>query len=154
MAPYDRDSGTAITTRFRLAMGPIQRNTTNPIHLITLHLFPPRDARVHHQPSFSFPEVHDMIELDPRRWGYKERMEGREEGLEEGLELGREEGFEIGLQLGLKQAQLTILLRLLESKFGPLSSDWQHRIQAASEEQREQWIVQLLHVQSLDDLCS
>ena len=88
------------------------------------------------QPNFSFPEVHDMIELDPRRWGYKERMEGREEGREEGL----------------KQAQLTILLRLLENKFGPLSTDWQQRIQTASEDQREQWTIQLLHAQSLDDL--
>ncbi len=89
-----------------------------------------------------------MIELDPRRWGYKERMEGWQEGLEEGREKGRGEG----LEEGLKRAQITILLRLLESKFGPLSSDLQQRIKSASQEQREIWTLQLLKAESLDEL--
>ncbi|WP_269900004.1 DUF4351 domain-containing protein [Paenalcaligenes faecalis] len=113
------------------------------------HVYFPRvapDTSTHHTISFS--EVHEMIELDPRRWGYKERMEGWQEGLEEGREKGRGEG----LEEGLKRAQITILLRLLESKFGPLSSDLQQRIKSASQEQREIWTLQLLKAESLDEL--
>lgn len=110
--------------------------------------------------NYSFDEVHDMIELDPRRWGYKERIEGREEGLLEGKEagivIGREEGHEEGMQKGLeeglKRAQLAILLRQLESKFGPLSADLKERLQSASNEQREAWALQLLQANSLQEL--
>ena len=96
------------------------------------------------QDYHSFNEVYDMLELDPRRWGYKERMEGRQEGLEE----GREEG----LQEGLKRAQLTILVRLIESKFGPLSAADRQRLESASNEQRDIWALKLLNAESLTDV--
>ena len=89
-----------------------------------------------------------MLELDPRRWGYKERMEGRQEGLEEGRVEGREEG----LQEGLRRAQLVILLRQLENKFGPLSSTDRQRLESANNEQRDIWALKLLNAESLTDV--
>lgn len=85
-----------------------------------------------------------MLELDPRRWGYKERMEGRQEGLEEGLEKG--------LQEGLRRAQLVILLRQLENKFGPLSAADRQRLESANNEQRDIWALKLLNAESLTDV--
>ena len=92
----------------------------------------------------SFDEVHTMLELDPRRWGYKERMEGRTEGLEEGKEQGLAEG--------LFQAQIALLSNQLQKKFGLLPISIQQRITTASYEQREAWALQLLDAQSLEEL--
>src|SRR5699024_3250286 len=48
------------------------------------------------QDNFSFSEVHQMLELDPRHWFYEECKEAMEKGLLEGRQEGREEGLAEG----------------------------------------------------------
>ena len=97
------------------------------------------------QDNFSFSEVHQMLELDPRHWFYEECKEAMEKGLLEGRQEGREEG----LAEGLRRAHVTLLIRQLEAKFGPLSADSQERIRNATNEQREVWALKLLTADTL-----
>ena len=60
--------------------------------------------------------------------------------------------FEKGLQAGLQQGQRTMLQKLLEARFGPLSPSAQQRLESLGPEQLEALAVELLKAQSLEEL--
>lgn len=77
---------------------------------------------------------------------------GREEGLKEGREEGREKGREEGREEGRKEGEIRVLKRLLTKRFGPLSSQLQETIDAATESQIEIWADRFPMADSLRDI--
>jgi hypothetical protein len=77
----------------------------------------------------------DMLETRVEQWKHEWLREGREEGRQE----GRQEG------------EVTLLLRVLEHRFGPLPNWAAERVLAAESPQLEQWAVRALDATSLED---
>jgi hypothetical protein len=69
---------------------------------------------------------------------------GREQGLEQGLEQGREEG--------IRRGEATLLLRLIELRFGAADQDVIRRIHEADSETLLHWSDRILTAQSLSEL--
>jgi hypothetical protein len=63
-----------------------------------------------------------------------------------------EKGVQTGLQQGLQEGQPTTLRKQLESRFGPLSSRAQERIEGLGPERLEALTLELLNAQSLQEL--
>lgn len=76
--------------------------------------------------------------------------EGRQEGREEGREEGRQEGREEGRQ----QEAVSVTLRQLTRRCGPLSEATTARIQSLPLEQLEALAEALLDFQGADDLAA
>ena len=79
-------------------------------------------------------------------------LQGRESGREEGIQLGEERGRQEGIQLGAERTQRRILAKLLVSRFGPLDTATEQRLQQASLEQMDRWTDQALTAQRLDEV--
>ena len=79
-------------------------------------------------------------------------LQGRESGREEGIQLGEERGRQEGIQLGAERTQRRILAKLLVSRFGPLNTATEQRLQQASLEQMDRWTDQALTAQRLDEV--
>jgi predicted transposase YdaD len=77
---------------------------------------------------------------------------GREQGREEGLEQGLEQGIEQGLEQGIRRGEATLLLRLIELRFGAADQDVIQRIHEADSETLLRWSDRILTAQSLSDL--
>lgn len=74
--------------------------------------------------------------------------QGREQGLEQGLEQGREQG----LEQGRGQARRDDILKVVSSRFGPLSESLVARISAISEPAQLDTLFDLsLSAPTLDD---
>jgi hypothetical protein len=67
-------------------------------------------------------------------------------------ERGVEYGTERGKELGIRQGELRSALLLLEAKFGPLSPEVKQKVEALSPEALAQLLLDLLKVQSLEEL--
>jgi flagellar biosynthesis/type III secretory pathway protein FliH len=80
------------------------------------------------------------------------RAEGRSEGLQQGLERGIEQGMEQGMQLGTHRGEITVLVRLLERKFGRLPETLRPRIEAADEQSLLAWSERVLSATTLEDV--
>ncbi len=63
-----------------------------------------------------------------------------------------ERGIEEGIQRGIQQGERGLILRLLETRFGPLPADVKQRIEALPREALERLPFDLLKVQALDEL--
>ena len=70
--------------------------------------------------------------------------EGRQEGIEEGIEKGMEKDRVEG--------EATLLLRLLERRFGPLPAAIRQRVAAADAETLLAWGERVLDADSLDEV--
>ncbi len=81
-------------------------------------------------------------EIKQTRFYQQAVSEGRQEGIEEGIEKGRVEG------------EATLLLRLLERRFGPLPAAMRQRIAAANAETLLVWGERVLDAKSLDEIFS
>lgn len=98
-----------------------------------------------------FPEakveaVRDLEEVRPM---LKETVKGwTREWERQGLKKGRKEG----LEKGLRQGEATMLLRQLESKFGPLSAGARRRIDAADAQTLLTWGERVLSAGSLAEV--
>lgn len=68
----------------------------------------------------------------------------REEGRQQGRQEGKQEGKQEGHQEGRQEGEATLLLRLMERRFGPLDPDLQARIRTADAETLLQWGERLL----------
>ncbi|MEG4026826.1 MULTISPECIES: Rpn family recombination-promoting nuclease/putative transposase [unclassified Microcoleus] len=66
--------------------------------------------------------------------------------------IGREQGLEQGLEQGIKQGKLELVVRLLERRVGPLSSEIQTRISQLSAEQLENLGEAVLDLTSVSDV--
>lgn len=70
--------------------------------------------------------------------------QGREAGREEGREAGREEGDLLG--------RTSMLLRLLEARFGPVSTEVEARVRDADSASLERWAVRVLTAQAIGEV--
>ena len=73
---------------------------------------------------------------------------GRLEGLDEGMQAGRQ----AGLQEGRQEGQLGLLVRLIESKFGPLPSWAAKKLSERASQDLEQIGIHLFEAKTLEDL--
>ncbi len=102
----------------------------------------------------------EELSSDPevRRLAEKRRLDlafhemGLEMARNEERQKGLEQGREIGLEQGISQGATSLLLRLLEHKFGPLPSDVRPRVQAASIHDVERWSERILDAGTLHDV--
>ena len=101
-------------------------------------------------PGVSVPEVRmleevgSMLKEHTLDWTAEWRMAGREEGRQEGRKEGRKEGRQEG--------EATLLLRLLERKFGALDRRVLRRIRRAEAETLLEWGERLLTAKSLAEV--
>jgi hypothetical protein len=94
------------------------------------------------------PRTEDL--LDVRTMLSTRAEEWKRQWQQEGLQAGRQEGLKEGLQAGREEGERTILLRLLERRFGPLP-DWARgRVGAAEPALLEEWGLRLLEAPSLE----
>ena len=93
-------------------------------------------------------EIDIMENATIRGWieqGLAKGMEkGREIGLEKGLEQGREQGLEIG--------QSTLLLKMLNKRFGKVPATVEKKIRKAHMGQLERWALNLMDANSLKEV--
>ena len=94
-----------------------------------------------------------------QRWLEQGRQEGIRQGVQQGIlqgrESGRKEGIQLGEERGRQEGQRTqrrILAKLLVSRFGPLDTATEQRLQQASLEQMDRWTDQALTAQRLDEV--
>ena len=73
-------------------------------------------------------------------------------GIQKGLEQGREQGREEGLEQGIRRGEATLLLRIIELRFGAVDHDVIQRIQDADSETLLRWSDRILTAQSPADL--
>lgn len=66
--------------------------------------------------------------------------------------MGLKEGREEGLELGLKQGELIALERQLTRRFGSIPEAVQARLRAATTEELERWLDQVLDAATLEDV--
>ncbi len=82
------------------------------------------------------------------------REEGMSLGRAEGISLGRAEGISMGrtegISMGRAEGEARSLVRLLESRFGPLPGDLRNRIAGADPAQIDGWFDRGLGAGSLD----
>ncbi len=105
-------------------------------------------------------------ELEQRLWQDIEYIEGErkvkyvtsverlaiERGLQKGMEQGLEKGLEQGLEKGRAQGSASVLLRLLNRRFGPLSADLTRRLAQSTPEQLEIWAERVLDARTIDEV--
>ncbi len=77
-------------------------------------------------------------------------IERVEQWIADGKQEGRKEGRQEGRQEGRKEGAATILLRLLEHRFGVLPEVVRARVQAADTELLAAWGMRILTAESLD----
>jgi len=66
------------------------------------------------------------------------------------IERGHQAGLQEGRQEGRQEERRVLVSRLLEKRFGPLSTAIQQRLQSATPEELEHWAMRMLEVDSLD----
>lgn len=86
------------------------------------------------QPDDEFKELNDLQEIDNM---LAERVE---------------QWTTKWMQQGIQQGELTLIHRLLNKRFGPLSEDIQLRLEVATTEQLERWAERILDAQTLNDV--
>lgn len=79
-------------------------------------------------------------------------QKGMEQGLEIGIEKGIEQGIEKGIEQGRAQGSASVLLRLLNRRFGPLSPDIIRRLSQSTPEQLEIWAERVLEARTIDEV--
>ena len=65
-----------------------------------------------------------------------------------------QKGLQQGLQQGRQQGEVTLILRLLNRRFGEVDPQWQERIQGLSIPQLEELSLALLDFEAVTDLAS
>ncbi|ASF48094.1 DUF4351 domain-containing protein [Methylovulum psychrotolerans] len=80
------------------------------------------------------------------------KEEGIQIGIQQGIEQGIERGMEQGLKQGFHQGEYHALKRLLTRRFQTLPDDVLARIEAAPQEQLEQWLDNTLDAATLEDV--
>lgn len=68
------------------------------------------------------------------------------------MEKGIEKGLEQGLEKGRAQGTASVLLRLLNRRFGPLATDVTRRLSQSTPEQLEIWAERVLDARTIDEV--
>ncbi|MCP5110895.1 MAG: DUF4351 domain-containing protein [bacterium] len=67
-------------------------------------------------------------------------------------EIWEQRGREKGRQEGRQEGESTLLLRLLEARFGPLDSEVRERVQSADTDRLLEWGERILRADRLEDV--
>ncbi|WP_019502398.1 Rpn family recombination-promoting nuclease/putative transposase [Pseudanabaena sp. PCC 6802] len=105
-------------------------------------------------PKLSREEIQAMFTLDDLRQTrvYQDaRQEGMQQGIQQGMQQGRQEGMQQGMQQGRQNEARSLLLRLLNKKFGNLDCH-QTQINNLNLEQMEALSEALLDFNNITDL--
>jgi predicted transposase YdaD len=100
--------------------------------------------------DLSHQEIIDMLNLD-----LMQSRAGRDIyqiGMIEGKQVGLVEGEQKGKQAGLVEGERLVVTRLLERRFGKLPESLQIRLEQATLAELEQWSLELLTANCLDDI--
>ena len=76
----------------------------------------------------------------------------KKEGLIEGIAIGKAEGRQEGQREGRVEGKATLLIVLLEVRFGPLPSEIADRIRAATEQKLDAWVKSCLFITKPEEL--
>lgn len=91
--------------------------------------------------------------LEGREEGRQEgRLEGRQEGRQEGRLEGRLQGVQEGLERGIRKAQIDLLSKQAEHRFGPLTLAMSERLAEFDQKQFDVFGSRIFTAQSLDEL--
>ncbi len=77
----------------------------------------------------------------PERIGFKR---GMDIGMEKGMDIGMEKGMDIGMEKALKS--------MIKVRFGNVSFDIERKINEASKEQLEKWIINFVNSRTIDEI--
>ena len=77
---------------------------------------------------------------------------GLRRGLEQGRKEGLQEGSRIGRQEGRQEGEATVLLRLIELKFGRRDAAVRKRVETADADTLLRWSERILTAARLDEL--
>ncbi len=99
-------------------------------------------------------EVRNMLQTRVEQWIEQWKQEGLAAGLAEGLDAGRREGRLEGEREGEKRGEATLLLRLLQRRFGLLPGWATDRVRAADSATLEDWGMRLLDAASLEEVLA
>jgi predicted transposase YdaD len=101
-------------------------------------------------------EVRNMLAARAEKWTQEWWQSGRQEGIEAGrqagLQAGLQEGRQAGLQEGRQAGEATLLLRLLERRFGALPDSARERVVTAETTILEEWSLRVLEAKTLDEV--
>ena len=130
-----------LTALIEWLQAPEQESLRRAITVWLVRVLLPRRA-----PEVAFPELTDLREVKTM---LAERVQ---EWTREWREQGREEGRKEGRQEGLLVGERTVLIRLLEKKFDPLTDYHRQRLQAADAKTLLVWSERLLTADTIDDV--
>jgi predicted transposase YdaD len=82
------------------------------------------------------------------------KEEGEQRGEQRGLQLGEQKGLKLGEQRGLVKGQATMLLRLLNRKFGQISPSLRGKVNKLSAKQLENLAEALFDLETIADLSA
>ncbi|MFI3138049.1 MAG: Rpn family recombination-promoting nuclease/putative transposase [Methylococcaceae bacterium] len=109
-------------------------------------------------PGIHLPEISDLHEAETmlaerviewtKDWKQQGLQGGRQEGRQEGRQVGRQEG----IQEGIHRGEAAILERLLVRRFGTLTEEIKQKLENASTDQLEDWALNVLEANNLQDV--
>jgi predicted transposase/invertase (TIGR01784 family) len=106
-------------------------------------------------PKLSRQEIEAMFtysDLKQTRVYQDARQEGEQSGEQRGIKLGEQRGIKLGEQKGLAKGQSTMLLRMLNHKFGQLTPRLRGRISKLSVKQLESLAEAVFDLETIADL--
>ena len=101
-------------------------------------------------PGLDFENLNELQEVNSM---LAERViEWTEEWEQQGIEKGIEKGMEKGMEKGVQKGEATLLLRLMELRFGSLDETTRNRLQTADAETLLKWGEKMLVANSAQDV--
>jgi predicted transposase/invertase (TIGR01784 family) len=106
-------------------------------------------------PKLTRQEIEAMFtysDLKQTRVYQEAREEGEQRGEQRGLQLGEQKGLKLGEQSGLVKGQATMLLRMLNRKFGQITPSLRGKVNKLSAKQLENLAEVLFDLETIADL--
>jgi predicted transposase/invertase (TIGR01784 family) len=106
-------------------------------------------------PKLTRQEIEAMFtysDLKQTRVYQEAREEGEQRGEQRGLQLGEQKGLKLGEQRGLVKGQATMLLRMLNRKFGQITPSLRGKVNKLSAKQLENLAEVLFDLETIADL--
>ncbi len=117
---------------------------------LTHSFLPTRMPNIELQELHTIEQIIMSIDNNTMDWSVQYIEQGREEGRTAGLEEGRV----VGREEGREEGQLTLILRLLIRKFGPLPTGLKTRLEASDRSTLNKIADALLELNSIEELKS
>jgi len=97
-------------------------------------------------------EMRSRLVARAEQWVEQWKQEGLQAGLEEGRQKGLQEGRQEGRQEGQQKGEATLLLRLMQRRFGPLPDWLTNHVMQADTTTLEEWGLRILDATRLEDV--